>query len=238
RQNYRLAFWRTAQQELGYRRFFDINTLVGLRAEDERVFADTHVLTLEWLLNGVLDGVRVDHPDGLRDPQLYFDRLHAVRPRAWIVAEKILQPGERLPETWPVAGTTGYDFIYRVNNLFVDPAAEAALSDFYAEFTGEPTDFPAIVHQKKQLVLREILGSDVNRLTALFLTVCERHRRHRDYTRHELHEALREVIAWFPVYRTYMLTGSGEVHEGAARHGSEAIESAKAARPDLDAELF
>jgi (1->4)-alpha-D-glucan 1-alpha-D-glucosylmutase len=238
RQNYRLAFWRTAQRELGYRRFFDINTLVGLRAEDERVFADTHVLILEWLLNGVLDGVRVDHPDGLRDPQLYFDRLHAVCPRAWIVAEKILQPGERLPETWPVAGTTGYDFIYRVNNLFVDPAAEAALSDFYAEFTAEPTDFPAIVHQKKHLVLSEILGSDLNRLTALFVDVCERHRRRRDYTRHELHEALREAIACFPVYRTYVRAEAGVVRDDDARIIHQSIDAAKNNRPELDSDLF
>jgi (1->4)-alpha-D-glucan 1-alpha-D-glucosylmutase len=227
-----------AQRELGYRRFFDINTLVGLRAEDERVFADTDALILEWLLNGVLDGVRVDHPDGLRDPQLYFDRLHAVCPGAWIVAEKILQPGERLPETWPVAGTTGYDFIYRVNNLFVDPAAEAALSDFYAEFTGGPTDFSAIVHQKKHLVLSEILGSDLNRLTALFVDVCERHRRHRDYTRHELHEALREVIARFPVYRTYVCAEAGVVRDDDARIIQQSIDAAKNNRPDLDSDLF
>ena len=129
RQNYRLAFWRTAAQDLGYRRFFDINTLVGLRAEDETVFAETHALILDWLRKGVLDGVRVDHPDGLLDPQAYFQRLYEACPQAWILAEKILEPGERLPKSWPIAGTTGYDFIYRVTNLFVDPAGEGPLDD-------------------------------------------------------------------------------------------------------------
>jgi (1->4)-alpha-D-glucan 1-alpha-D-glucosylmutase len=238
RQNYRLAFWRTAGRELGYRRFFDINTLVGLRTEDERVFADTHVLILEWLSKKILDGVRVDHPDGLRDPQQYFDRLHQADPSAWIVAEKILEPGERLPDSWPVAGTTGYDFIYRVSNLFVDPAGETPLTDLYAEFTGEPTDFAAVVREKKHLILREILGSDLNRLTALFINICERNRRHRDYTRHELHEVLREVMACFPVYRTYVRAEAGEVSEADARTITQTIEAAKATRPDLDAALF
>ena len=238
RQNYRLAFWRTAVHELGYRRFFDINTLVGLRAEDERVFADTHALILDWLSKGVLDGVRVDHPDGLRDPQLYFDRLHGACPRAWIVAEKILEPGERLAKTWPVAGTTGYDFIYRVSNLFVDPAAETALTSFYGEFTDELTDFQAVVHDKKVLVLREILGSDLNRLTALFVDICERHRRHRDYTRHELHEALREMIACCPVYRTYVRAEAGVLSDDDTAIVNRFIDMAKNNRPDLDSGLF
>lgn len=238
RQNYRLAFWRTAERELGYRRFFDINTLMGLRAEDERVFADTHALILDSLAKGVLDGVRIDHPDGLRDPQLYFDRLRAAAPGAWIIAEKILEPGERLPESWPVAGTTGYDFIYRANNLFVDPAAERQLTEFYREFTGENADFHALVYEKKHLILREVLGSDLNRLTALFVEVCERHRRHRDTMRHELHEALRETIACFPVYRTYVRAEAGVVREEDAKIIEQTIARAKTNRPDLDGQLF
>ena len=238
RQNYRLAFWRTAGRESGYRRFFDINTLAGLQSEDEQVFAQTHALILDWLTREVLDGVRVDHPDGLRDPEQYFNRLHTACPRAWITAEKILEPGERLPESWPIAGTTGYDFIYRVNNLFLDPAAEMALTDFYGEFTGEPTDFAAIVREKKHFVLRDILGSDLNRLTALFVDICERHRRHRDYTRHELHEALREVIACFPVYRTYVRAEAGIVTEDDVRIITRAIAAAKVNRPDLDSDLL
>jgi len=209
-----------------------------LRVEDKRVFADTHALILEWLSKEILDGVRVDHPDGLRDPKGYFERLHQASPRAWIVAEKIFEPQERLPSSWPVAGTTGYDFLYRINNLFVDAAGEAPLTDLYREFTGEPTDFAAVVYEKKHLVMREILGSDVNRLTALLVEICERNRRHRDYTRHELHEALPEVIACFPVYRTYVRAEVGEVSEADVRTISETIEKAKANRADLDGDLF
>lgn len=238
RQNYRLAFWRTAGRELGYRRFFDINTLVGMRTEEEYVFTDTHALILEWLSKGVLDGVRVDHPDGLRDPQRYFERLHDACPQAWIVAEKILEPGERLPGSWPVAGTTGYDFIYRVNNLFVDESAATALTSLYTEFTGESGDFFAMVHDKKHLILRDIMGSDLNRLTALFVDICERHRRHRDYTRHQLHECLREVIACFPVYRTYARAEAGVITDADARIIDQSIEAAKNHRPDLDGDLF
>jgi (1->4)-alpha-D-glucan 1-alpha-D-glucosylmutase len=238
RQNYRLAYWRTAAQDLGYRRFFDINTLVGLRIEDDTVLAETHALILEWLKTGVLDGVRVDHPDGLLDPQTYFQRLAGTSPQAWILAEKILEPGERLPKSWPIAGTTGYDFIYLLTNLFVDSAGEPALTQLYLELTGEPIDFASVAREKKAMVTRELLGSDVNRLTALLGQICERHRRHRDYTRHELHEILREVIAHFPVYRTYVRAELGQVSEDDIRRITQAVDAAKAIRPDLDNNLF
>jgi (1->4)-alpha-D-glucan 1-alpha-D-glucosylmutase len=148
--------------------------MVALRMEDERVFADTHALVLCWLGGGVLDGVRIDHPDGLRDPEAYCQRLHGAAPQSWIVVEEILEPGERLPASWPVAGTTGYDFLNRAGGLFVDPAGEQPLTEFYAEFTDESVDYPALVRAKKHQALHELLGSDVNRLTALFVEVCER----------------------------------------------------------------
>ncbi|MFN8534857.1 MAG: malto-oligosyltrehalose synthase [Dehalococcoidia bacterium] len=236
RQNYRLAYWRTAGRELGYRRFFDINSLAGLRAERAQVFADTHEQVLRWLERGWLDGVRVDHVDGLRDPAEYLRRLREAAPGAWIVIEKILEPGEQLPEGWPVGGTTGYDFLNRVGGLFVDPAGETPLTEFYARFTGETTDYPALVREKKHLVLRELLGSDVNRLTALLVEIGESNRRYRDYTRHELHDALREVIAGFPVYRTYVRPG--EVSDEDIASVTEAVEAAKQHRPDLDPALF
>jgi (1->4)-alpha-D-glucan 1-alpha-D-glucosylmutase len=238
RQNFRPAFWRTASQELGYRRFFDVNSLVGLRTEDEKVFADTHALLLRWLRDGVLDGVRIDHPDGLRDPEGYLLRLREHAPTAWVVVEKILEPGERLPETWPIAGTTGYEFMNRVGGLFVDPRGEAPLTRFYADFTGEKVDYAALVRDKKLQVLREVLGSDVNRLTGVLQAVCERHRRHRDYTRNELHHALREVAACFPVYRTYARAPDGSLTAQDERCVAEAVAAAKAGRSDLDAELF
>jgi (1->4)-alpha-D-glucan 1-alpha-D-glucosylmutase len=238
RQNYRLAFWRAAARDLGYRRFFDINTLVALRMEDEQVFADTHALVLRWLGEGVLDGVRIDHLDGLRDPETYCQRLHDAAPHAWIVVEKILEPGERLRASWPVAGTTGYEFLNRVSGLFVNPAGEQPLTDLYAEFTGESVDYPELVRTKKHQALHDLLGSDVNRLTALFVEICERHRRHRDYTRYELNEVLREVIACFPVYRTYMQAEAGTFDEDDFRYVTEAVERAKGCRPELDAALF
>jgi len=238
RQNYRLAFWRTAGQELDYRRFFDVNTLIGLRMEDERVFADTHALVLRWLKDGVIDGVRIDHPDGLRDPEEYLERLRDEAPEAWIVVEKILEPGEPLRESWPVEGTTGYDVLNRIGGLLVDPAGEGPLTGLYAELTGESVDWPALVREKKLLVLGELLASDVNRLAEVFLEVCERHRRYRDYTRYELRQAIREAVACFPVYRTYARAEIGEVTELDRRYAGEAIAAAKTHRPDIAADLF
>jgi (1->4)-alpha-D-glucan 1-alpha-D-glucosylmutase len=238
RQNYRLAFWRTAQRELGYRRFFDINSLAGLRMEDELVFRDTHQLIVGWLRDGTLDGVRVDHIDGLREPDRYLVQLRAAAPHAYVAVEKILEPGERLRESWPIEGTTGYDFLNLAGGLMIDPAGETPLTDFYAEFTGASPDFAALAHEKKLLVMRDVLGSDLGRLTAQFLEVCEAHRHHRDHTRHEIHETLLETIAQFPVYRTYVDTSDGKVDPRDARVIATAIEAARARRPDLDAGLF
>ena len=236
-QNYRVAYWRTAERELGYRRFFDINTLVGLRTERPEVFRDTHKLVLEWANSGVLDGLRVDHPDGLRDPWKYFTDLHQAAPNAWVVAEKILEPGEQLPENWPVAGTVGYDFLNLLGGVFVDPRGEEPLTNFYREFTGELRPYEEIALEKKTMALRELLGSDVNRLTAMFMNVCERRREHRDYTRHEIHHAVRELVANFPVYRTYVRAEAGEVAASDIECVGIAIKKAKERRPDLDAEL-
>ncbi|HZC05103.1 MAG TPA: malto-oligosyltrehalose synthase [Ktedonobacterales bacterium] len=238
RQNFRLTYWRAADRELDYRRFFDINTLAGLRAEDERVFEDTHSLILRWVEQGALDGLRIDHIDGLRDPEAYLRRLRERAPETWVVVEKILQDGERLPAAWPVAGTTGYEFLNMVGGLFIDPVGEAPLTDLYAEFTGQPADYATIVHEKKLLVLREALATDVNRLTALWLAICQQRWRTRDYTRHELGDALRETIASMPVYRTYVRADAGIVREEDVRIIRETVEAAKARRPDLDPELF
>lgn len=238
RQNYRLTYWRAADRELDYRRFFDINTLAGLRAEDERVFDDTHVLPLGWLAQGALDGLRIDHIDGLRDPEAYLRRLREHAPDIWIVVEKILQPGERLPATWPVAGTSGYDFLNVAGGLFVDPAGEAPLTEFYTAFTGEPSDYAEIVRDKKLLNLRETLGSDVNRLTALLLTISQQRWRTRDYMRHELGEVLREIIASLPIYRTYVRAEAGIVREEDLRTIRDTVDAARARRADLDPYLF
>jgi (1->4)-alpha-D-glucan 1-alpha-D-glucosylmutase len=246
RQNYRLAFWRTAGRELDYRRFFDITTLVGLRVEDPEVFEDTHRLVLSWERDGTVDGLRVDHPDGLRDPQQYLSRLAGATARpsdgerteaAWVVVEKILEVGEELPLTWPVAGTTGYDALNDVLGVFVDGAGEKPLTDLYVDVTGEPADWHAMVLANKHLVMRDVLAADVSRLTNLLVQVCEGHRRYRDYTRHDLHETLREVIASFPVYRAYA-SPEGGVSGADRAHVETAIESARARRDDLDGDLL
>jgi (1->4)-alpha-D-glucan 1-alpha-D-glucosylmutase len=239
RQNFRLAYWRAASRDLGYRRFFDINTLVGLRMEDQHVFADTHFLVLRWLADDTLDGVRIDHIDGLRDPEQYLRWLHQAQPNAWILVEKILEPGESLRDSWPIAGTTGYEFMNTVGGLLVDPAGARPLTRFYTEFTGESADFRSLVLEKKDRVMREVLGSDLNRLTALFVEVCERHPRHRDYTRHELHEAICAAVAQLPVYRTYVReTAEARVHSDDQRYIETAVDAAKRDRSDIDPRLF
>jgi len=238
RQHYRLAHWRIASRELGYRRFFNIDTLIGMRAEREEVFRDMHARVLEWLDEGVLGGVRVDHIDGLYDPLGYLERLRAACPRAWILVEKILEPGETLPEEWPIEGTTGYEFNHFAGALFVNPAAEGPLTAFYAELTGEDPDYTALVRRSKHDALRDLLGSDVNRLTSLLEEICARHRRYRDYTRDELREALEEVTACFPVYRTYVPPGSDGVRDADVRYVDEAIARAKRERPDIEPELL
>jgi (1->4)-alpha-D-glucan 1-alpha-D-glucosylmutase len=210
-QNHRIAYWRTAERELGYRRFFDITTLVGLRVEDPEVFADTHELILRWAAEGVVDGLRVDHPDGLLDPEQYADRLARATGGVWTVVEKILETGEKLPASWPVAGTTGYDRLAVIGGLFVDPAGEAAITDGYGRLTGADTDVAAVVRAAREVAVTEVLAADVTRLTDLLVDVCEHRRQQRDRTRHELHEALRAVLVAFPVYRTYVRASVGAV---------------------------
>ncbi|MEO8207497.1 MAG: malto-oligosyltrehalose synthase, partial [Chloroflexota bacterium] len=238
RQNYRLAHWRAAGQDLVYRRFFDVAGLIGIRVEDPIVFADTHATVLRWLGEGVIDGLRVDHPDGLRDPAAYFQALRGAAPRAWIVGEKILEGYEELPSDWPIDGTTGYEFLNLVGGLFLDPAAEAAMTGAYQAFTGLLQTLPEIARETKLVVLRENLGSELNRLTALLLEICEGHRRNRDYTRHDCHEVLREVAVAYPRYRTYARAEEGEISAADTATVAAAVGDGIAARPELDADLF
>lgn len=237
-QHYRLAFWKTADQQLGYRRFFDVNTLIGLRMEREHVFEETHALLVEWLRKGVLDGVRVDHPDGLRDPLEYFRRLREHVPDGWIIGEKILEPGEFLRQEWPIEGTSGYDFMNTVGGVMVSREGTEQLRAIYGELTGEPTDFRQISHDKKINVTQEALGSDVNRLTSLFVQICECNRNQRDYTRTEIRRAIREVAACFRIYRTYVIPERNEITDEDREAVREATECAKTNRQDIHAGLF
>jgi len=237
-QPYRLAYWKAANQQLGYRRFFDVNTLIGLRVEREHVFEETHALILSWLKQGVLDGVRVDHPDGLRDPAQYFQRLRERAPEAWIVGEKILEPGEWLRENWPVQGTSGYDFLNAAMGVLIQPAGLARLGEHYAAFTGDTAPFPVVAHEKKLAVTQEGLASDVNRLASLFVDICEANRDKRDFTRAEIHRAIREVAACFSIYRTYVVPDRTEIVEQDRSRIERATECAKSNRQNIDPILF
>jgi (1->4)-alpha-D-glucan 1-alpha-D-glucosylmutase len=237
-QNYRLAYWRASDQDLSYRRFFDVNSLIGLRVEREQVFLETHERILRWLREGVIDGVRVDHADGLRDPQQYFERVLRTAPNAWVVAEKILQPGEALPASWKVHGTTGYEFLNQMNGLLISGEGLNELDSIYRDFTGEAVVFNEVAHEKKLAVTQEALGSDVNRLTSLFVQICENDREHRDYTRADIRRAIREVAACFPVYRTYVSPERSEASPEDLAVIAAAVEDARRARPDIDGRLF
>ena len=237
-QNYRLAFWRAARHDLDYRRFFDIDTLAGLRMSEERVFQETHALVTGWVQAGRVDGLRVDHPDGLREPELYFRRLRQAAPRAWIVVEKILARDEPLPETWPVDGTTGYEFAVLTTGLLVDPDGEAPLTGVWARFLGEePPEMGRLAREKKRRALAEMFSPDLNRLVAALVSICEANRRWRDFTRPEMREALAEVLACLTVYRTYVRPGEPATDRDAATIQA-AIERARESRPGLDPDLL
>jgi (1->4)-alpha-D-glucan 1-alpha-D-glucosylmutase len=237
-QHFRVAYWKTADQQLGYRRFFDVNTLIGLRVEREYVFEETHALILKWLEEGTLDGVRVDHPDGLRDPLEYFRRLRERAPDAWIIGEKILEPGEWLRADWPIEGTSGYDFMNTALGVLVKPDGLDKLGEYYAEYTGDTTPYPVVAHDKKMNVAQEALGSDVNRLASLFVEICEASRDQRDFTRAEIRRAIREVAACFAIYRTYVVPDRNEITEEDIRIIERAAHCAKDNRQDIDGLLF
>ncbi|HEY5911020.1 MAG TPA: malto-oligosyltrehalose synthase [Verrucomicrobiae bacterium] len=237
-QHYLLVEWRRADTELNYRRFFNIRTLAGIRVEDPRVFDAVHALALRWHARGWVGGFRVDHPDGLRDPTGYFERLRVSAAGAWIVAEKILQPGERINEDWPIAGTTGYEFMWRSTGLFVDPGGEKTLADLYVKFTGEPSDYGVLVRERRRQALRELLLAEVDRLTRLLVRIVNNHWRYRDLAQEAVREALIEVAARLPVYRTYVQARPGRVLEADATVISETIARAREERTDLPSESF
>jgi (1->4)-alpha-D-glucan 1-alpha-D-glucosylmutase len=237
RQNFRMAWWKTAGEELDYRRFFDINDLAGLRVEDPEVFAASHHLILSWLHDGVIDGVRIDHVDGLLDPGRYLERLIEAAPGAWVVVEKILEGTEVLPEGWPVAGTTGYDWLNLVVGLFDDRDGCERIVTIYREWTGMAERFEEIVHRAKHAVLDGPLAADLRRLSNAFAVICESHRRYRDYTGRDLTDTLAEVLAGFSVYRTYLEAGRPAGPADVA-HVESAVLAAGIRRQDLDDELL
>jgi (1->4)-alpha-D-glucan 1-alpha-D-glucosylmutase len=229
RQWYRLAWWRVADDELNYRRFFDVDTLAALRVEDPQVFAATHALLLDLVASGALQGLRIDHPDGLADPRGYLRRLAEATGGVWVVVEKILEGDEQLPADWPCAGTTGYDPLQRIGGLFADPAAAAPLGDLLTELTGESTEFSAVVDQAKREVVENSLYAEVNRLTDLLVAICHEDISLRDHTRRQLGLCVVELLVAFDRYRAYVVPG-----EPAPAESVEVVERAvEKARPRL-----
>jgi len=235
-QAYRLVHWSVSANQISYRRFFDINTLVGLRNEDEDVFDASHARVMGLLAEGALDGLRIDHVDGLRDPEQYLTRLRERAPDAWIVVEKILTADEQLPASWPIDGTTGYEFSEKLGGLFVDPASERALTETFERYTGETWDPRHGSRQARHEVMSDALHSELTRLTELAVKACGASPTCRDYTRTEIEGALAEILAGYPTYRTYLSeTRRGEVDRARL---AAAVAAARDGRPDLDGDLL
>lgn len=207
RQWYRLAWWRTADDELNYRRFFDVDTLAAVRVEDPVVFEATHRLLLDLVAEGALSGLRIDHPDGLADPRGYLRRLAEATGGVWVVVEKILEGDERLAADWPCAGTTGYDALQRICGLFIDPAGAAPLSAVLAEVTQAPVEFPDVVDEAKREIITYTLNAEVQRLTDLLVDICHADLHLRDHTRRMLQEAVIELLVAMDRYRAYVVPG-------------------------------
>ena len=248
-QAYRLAFWRVAAEEINYRRFFDVNDLAAIRMELPEVFDVAHRLLLGLVRQKAVTGLRIDHPDGLYLPREYFAKLQersaeslGVSPpedgRAiYLVVEKILSGPERLPNDWPVHGTTGYDFGRIVNNLFCDASAEQAITKTFRRFVGHSLHFGHLVYAKKRLVMRIALSNDVKVLGNLLDRLSEKNRWFRDFTLDALNLAVRETIACFPVYRTY-LTAEGKVSEDDRAVIERAVHTAKRRNPAIEESVF
>ncbi len=269
-QPYRLAYWRTSSEQINYRRFFDVNDLVGLRMENPEVFARTHSLIRKMLADGDVTGLRIDHCDGMFNPRVYLERLQqlcaaakcfgplesdespagmeqavldATRDSEWktlplyCVVEKILEPGETLPQVWAVQGTSGYDFVHFANQFFIQPQNKSRFDAIYAEFIGGRVNPSQIVYESKRSVMLNALASETQVLVNLLSHVVRADRRVRDFTDALLETAIRETIACFPIYRTY-IDERGEYSEEDKRTIRTAIRLAKRRNPGVDASAF
>ena len=251
-QAWRAAYWRVASDDINYRRFFDINDLAALRMENPAVFDNTHQLVLELIAEGKLHGLRIDHPDGLYDPRGYFERLQrsvcerigvavsaSEAPAAlplYLVVEKILAEHERLPDDWPVHGTTGYRFANQVNGLFVDAAAQRRMGRIYADFVHQPDDFDELVYQCKRLIMRTALASELSVLATRLARIAAAGRQTCDFTLNGLRTALGEVVACFPVYRTYVVDGQAAADD--RRHIEWAVAVARRRSQAADVSIY
>jgi (1->4)-alpha-D-glucan 1-alpha-D-glucosylmutase len=247
-QSYRLAFWRVAAEEINYRRFFDINELAAVRMEDPEVFKDTHRLLMRFVGEGKLQGLRIDHPDGLRDPAAYFRRLQASCRAAlgsdgdehfYVVVEKILEANERLRSDWSVHGTTGYDYLNDLNGLFVARQNEQFFSTIYFRFLRVGAQrFKDLANSTKKMVMLISLASEVNELGYLLRDIASSDRRHRDFTLNSLTFAIREVIAALGIYRTYIDPETGRASDEDRIAIDAAVAEAKRRNPRTDPSIF
>jgi len=249
-QVYRLAHWRVASEEINYRRFFDINELAAIRMEDPAVFRSSHQLIFQLVKEGSVTGLRIDHVDGLYDPSSYLWQLQTwakteLVPRAgeaerpfFLVVEKILTREETLPVQWPVYGTTGYDFLTLVNGLFVDGSHEQDFNRLYARFIGSRVSFEDLAYESKQLIMRASMSSEINVLGYQLNHLSEMNRRFRDFTLNSLIHAIREIIACFPVYRTYVTPDEGPVTDQDRSYIRQAVVRAKRKNPALSGLVF
>lgn len=248
-QAFRLSYWRVAAEEINYRRFFDINDLAAIRMEKPKVFEATHRLLLSLIAEKAIHAVRIDHPDGLWNPKEYFQRLQAEAGKVlyrkvsaeskplYVLVEKILSEGEQLREDWPVHGTTGYEFNNLMNGVLTDGSAEHVMTETYHGFLDERLRFNELAYRCKILVMRLSLANDVNVLGHMLNRLSEKHRRFRDFTLNALTAAVREVIASFPVYRTYLVPGE-EVQSEDQQIIARAVQLAKRRNPGIERSIF
>jgi (1->4)-alpha-D-glucan 1-alpha-D-glucosylmutase len=251
-QAYRLSHWRVAADEINYRRFFDINDLAAIRVEDPVVFQVVHELPMRLAREGIVTGLRIDHVDGLLDPEKYLHDLQrgfreaqgqtpqttGPGPPCYVVVEKILARNERIPVEWPVQGATGYELAALLSAALVDPAGGPPLRALAAQLEEEPARFSDVVYESKKLVLRTAMSAELNVLARRLDRISEQHRYTRDFTFNSLHEVLAEVIACFPVYRTYIRPGDTAVDERDRRPIETAVRLAKRRNPVTNESLF
>ena len=248
-QSYRLAFWRVAAEEINYRRFFDVNELAAIRVELPKVFDAVHRMVFELVSTGAVTGLRIDHPDGLYLPREYFSKLQQRSAKAlgiglprdgraiYMVAEKILTGPESLRKEWPVHGTTGYDFANQVAQLLVDSSSETMITKTFHRFIGHSIPFGHLLYAKKLLVMKFSLANDVDVLGNMLDRLSERNRWYRDFTLEALSRTVREAIACFPVYRTYVEPGQ-PVTEDDRQIVERAIAAAKRRNPAMEESIF
>jgi (1->4)-alpha-D-glucan 1-alpha-D-glucosylmutase len=218
RQHYQLVSWRRGDADLNYRRFFTVTTLAGVRVEVPEVFAAAHVEVRRWFDESLVDGLRIDHPDGLRDPEVYLDHLATLSNGAYTLVEKILEPGEALPRDWAMDGTTGYDALALLDRVLTDPAGDQPLTDLESRLRGGPVDWSLLVHDRKRAVADGSLLAETRRIVRELPDLLP-------HSLEVLQDAVAEVLACFPVYRSYLPQGRD--------HLDEALAGARSRRPDL-----